>query len=106
MQKYQNTKEDNKPLETVEEIKYLVKTLKNKNCNCEVTKSSLDPLNACYQSVQNLSSSSFISKNIKINMYRIVFFLFCMDVKLFLHIYGGTLAESVREECGEEDIST
>jgi hypothetical protein len=39
--------------------------------------------NACYHSVQNLLSSSLLSKNLKIKIYRTKFsLLFCMGVKL------------------------
>ena len=35
-------------------------------------KSRLDSGNACYRSVQNLLSSSMLSKNLKIRIYRII----------------------------------
>jgi len=47
--------------------------------------------NACYHSVQNLLSSSLLSKNIKINVYRIII--------LPLVLYGcETLSLILREE--------
>jgi len=47
------------------------------------TKSSWKSGNACYHSVRNLLSSSLLSKNLKIKMYRtIICLLFCMGVKL------------------------
>jgi hypothetical protein len=46
------------------------------------------PLNSvasCYHSVQDLLSSSLLSKNTKIKIYRtIILLLFCMGVKLGL----------------------
>ena len=40
-------------------------------------------MNACYHLVQNLLSSCFLSKNIKIKKYRtIILPVFCMGVKL------------------------
>jgi hypothetical protein len=49
----------------VEEFKYLGKTLMNKNSIQEEIKSILNSGNACYHSVQNLLSSSLLSKNCK-----------------------------------------
>ena len=46
-------------------------------------KSRLKLGNACYYSVQNLLSSSLLSKNLKIKIYRtVILLLFCMGVKL------------------------
>ena len=52
----------------VEEFKYLVTTLTNKNSIQEEIKSRLKAGNACYQSVQNLLSSSLLFKNLKIKI--------------------------------------
>jgi len=55
----------------------------NQNSIQEGSKSRLKSQNACYRSVQNLWSSSLLSKNIKIKIYRsTVFLLFCKGVKL------------------------
>ena len=55
----------------------------NKNSIQEEIKSRLKLGNACYYSVQNVLSSSLLSKNLKIKIYRtIIFLLFCMGVKL------------------------
>jgi hypothetical protein len=55
----------------------------NQNSIQEEIKSRLKSGNACYHLVQNLLSSSLLSKNIKIKMYRTKFcLLFCMGVKL------------------------
>jgi len=56
----------------VEEFKYLETTLTNKNSIQEEIKSRLKPGNACYHSVQILLSSSLLSKNLKIKIYRII----------------------------------
>jgi hypothetical protein len=49
----------------VEEFKYLGTTLTNQNSVQEEIKSRLKLGNACYYSVQNLLSSSLLSKNFK-----------------------------------------
>jgi len=50
----------------VEEFKYLGTTLTNKNSIQEEIKSRMKSGNACYHLVQNLLSSSLLSKHIKI----------------------------------------
>ena len=47
-------------------------TLTNRNAIQEEINSRLKSGNACYHSVQNLLSSSFLSKNLKIKIYRTV----------------------------------
>ena len=61
-----STKTDNISLEIVEEFKYLGTTLTNQYFIQEQIKSRLKSGNACYHSVQNRLSSSFLSKNLKI----------------------------------------
>jgi len=56
----------------VEEFKYLGTTLTNQNSIQEEIKSKLKLGNACYYSVQNLLSSSFLSKTLKIKIYRAI----------------------------------
>ena len=56
---------DNSSIERVEEFKYLGATLTNKNSIQEEIKSRLKVENACYYSVQNLLSSSLLSKKLK-----------------------------------------
>jgi len=56
----------------VEEFKQLGTTLTNKNSIREEIKSRMKLRNACYHSVQNLLSSSLLSKKLKIKIYRTV----------------------------------
>ena len=60
---------DNSSIDRVEEFKYLGKTLTNKNSIQEEIMSRLKLGNACYYSVQNLLSSSLLSKNLKVKIY-------------------------------------
>jgi len=53
----------------VEQFKCLGTTLRNQNFLQEVIKNRLKSGNACYLSVQNLLSSSLVSKYIKIKIY-------------------------------------
>ena len=72
-------------------FKYLVKSLTNQNCSQEETKSRLKSGNTCHNLVQNLLSSSLLSKNLKIKIYR----------NLILHVvlYGcETWSLILREE--------
>ena len=74
---------DNSPIERVEEFKYLGTTLTSQNSIQEEIKSGLKLGNACYYWVQNLLSSSLVSKNLKIKIYRTtILLLFCTGVKL------------------------
>jgi len=80
-----NIKIHNSSFESVEELKYLGITLTQKNSSREEIQSRLKSGNACYHSVQNLLSSSWLSKNLKIKIYRtIILPVFCMGVKLGL----------------------
>ena len=58
----------NKSFKRVEQFTYLETTLTNKNSNQEEMKSRFKTKNTCYHSAQNLLSSSFLPKNVKINM--------------------------------------
>jgi hypothetical protein len=55
---------DNRSLGRVKEFKYLGTTLTNQNSVQEDIKSRLKSENACYYSVQNILSSSKLSKNV------------------------------------------
>ena len=63
---------DNCSIERVEEFKYLGTTLTDKNSIEEEIKSRLKLGNACCYSVQNLLSSTLLSKNVKIKIYRTI----------------------------------
>jgi len=65
-------KTDNSSFERVEDFKYLGTTLTNHNSIPVEIKSRLKSGNAYYHSVQNLLSSSLLSKNLKIKMYRTI----------------------------------
>ena len=56
----------------MEGLKYLGTTLTNQNSIQEEIKSRLKLGNARYHSVQNLLSSSLLSKNLKIKIYRTI----------------------------------
>ena len=58
--------------ERVEEFKYLGTTLTDQNSVREEIKSSMKSENACYHPVQNLLSSSLLSKNLKIKIYKTI----------------------------------
>ena len=65
-------KSDDSSFERMEEFKYLGTTLTNQNSIQEEIKSRLKSGNARYYSVQSLLSSSLLSKNIKIKIYRTI----------------------------------
>ena len=67
-----NVETDKSSFERVEEFKYLETTITNQNSIKEEIKNRLKSGNACYYSVQNLLSSSLLSKNFKINIYRTI----------------------------------
>jgi len=63
---------ENGSFERVEEFKYLGTTLTDQNSIQEEIKSRLKSGNACFRSVQDLLSSGFLSKNLKIKIYRTI----------------------------------
>ena len=65
-------KTDSSSFERADEFKYLGTTLTNQNSIQEEIKSRLKSGNACCHLVQNLLSSSLLSKNIKIKIYRTI----------------------------------
>jgi len=67
-------KSDNTSFESVEQFKYLETKLTQRNTIQEEIKSRLKSGNACYHSVQNLLSSSLLSKTLNIKIYRTIIF--------------------------------
>jgi len=63
---------DNTSIERVEEFRYLGMMITDQNSIQEEIKSRLKLGNACYHSVRNLLSSRFLSKNLKIKIYRTI----------------------------------
>ena len=61
-------KTDDSSFERVEQLKYLGTTITNNYSIQEEIKSRLKSGNACDHSVQNLLSSSLLSKNIKVKI--------------------------------------
>ena len=61
-------KTDNSSFGRVEEFKYLGTTLTNQNSIQEEIKSRLKSGNTCYHLMQNILSSSLLSKNLKIKI--------------------------------------
>jgi len=67
-----STKIDNSSYERVEELKYLGTGLTSQNYIQEKIKSRLKSGDVCNHSMQNLLSSSLLSKNLKIKIYRTI----------------------------------
>jgi len=76
---------NNSSFERVEEFKHLRTALTNQNPIKEEIKSRLKSGNDCYHSVQNLLSSSLLSKNLKIKIHKTIILpvvLYCMGVQI------------------------
>jgi len=83
---------ENRYCEMVEEFKYVEITLTNQNSFPEEIKSRLNSGNACYHLVQNLSSSSLLSKILNSKTYR--------NINLRVVLYGcETWSLTLREKC-------
>jgi hypothetical protein len=67
-----NIKRDNKSFKRVEQFKYLGTALTDRNSIQEEIKSRLKTGNACYHLVQDLLSSSLLSENTNIKIYRTI----------------------------------
>jgi hypothetical protein len=65
-----NIKTDNKSFKMVKHFRYLGTTLTYRNSIQEEIKSRLKAGNVCYHSLPNLLSSSLLSKNITIKIFR------------------------------------
>jgi hypothetical protein len=75
----------------VEEFQYFATNLTNQNVIQEEIKSRLRSGNACYNSEQNILSSSLLSKNLKVEMY--------INLTLPVLLYGcETWSHTLREE--------
>jgi hypothetical protein len=62
-------KTDNRPIESLEEFKYLGTTLTDQNYFQEEIRSRVKLRISCYRSVQNVLSSNLLSKILKIKIY-------------------------------------
>jgi hypothetical protein len=68
----QNIRVDNESFVKVAKFKYVGTTLTNQNDIHDEIKGRLHSGNACYHSVQDLLSSRFVSRNLKIKIYKTV----------------------------------
>jgi len=87
---------NNSSFEREEEFKYLGTKLTNQNSIHEEIKSGLNSGNTCYYSVQNLSSSTLLSKKLKIKIYRTIIL---PVVQYGFETWSLTLREERRLRC-------
>ena len=81
----QNIVIENLSFEMVEKFKYLRVTVTNTNDIREEIKRRINMGNACYYSLEKISSSHLHSKKLKANTYKTIYYrLYCMVVKLGL----------------------
>jgi hypothetical protein len=85
----------------VEEFKYLVTNLTNQNYIQEEFKRRLKSGNACYLSVQKILSSSLLSKNAKIKIYRTIILPLALDRR---ETWSFTLREEHRLRVSENSV--
>jgi len=98
-----SVRSDNSTFERVEEFKFLGTSLTNQNSIVEEIKSRLRSGSACYHSVQNLLSSRYLSKNLKIKIYRNII----LPVVLYwCETWSLTLQEEMKLRLFEENIWT
>jgi hypothetical protein len=69
----------NRCFENVVQFRYLGVTITNQNLIQEEIKRRLHSGNACYHAVKNLLSSRFLSKNIKIRIYKTIILPVVLD---------------------------
>jgi hypothetical protein len=72
---YDNMKIANRSFENVEKFTYLGTTVTDQNLIHEEIERRLNSGNACYHSVQKHLSSSLLSKNVKIRIYKTIILL-------------------------------
>jgi hypothetical protein len=96
-----SAKTDNSSFDGMEECKYLVTTLTNKNSIQEEIKNRLKSENACYHSPQNLFSSSLLSKSVKIKIYITII---SPEVWYGCEIWSLTLREGPRPRVSENRV--
>jgi hypothetical protein len=65
----------NRCFENVAQFRYLGSKITNQNLMQEEIKRRLNSGSVCYHSVQKLSSSRLLSKNVKIRIYKIIILL-------------------------------
>jgi hypothetical protein len=99
-----STKIDSSSIERVEEFKYLGTTSTNQNSIQEEMKSRLKLWNACYRSVQDLLSSSLLSKKLKIKVYRTIILPVMYGCETWSLILGEKRWLRVFEKDIEENI--